>query len=57
MLTVLVPESRGMEEADQVEPLREAVPEPPRLLLQPTCVTPTLSLALPDRPTLADALV
>ena|SRR6185436_6711753 len=45
MITVLFPMSRGTVADQTAVPL--AMPEAPKLVLQFTCVTPTLSLAVP----------
>ena len=61
MVRVLEPVCKAMEPVDQlaeVPPLpRVALPEPPRLLLQLTWVTPMLSLAVPDTLTVDAVLV
>src|SRR4030065_360603 len=46
--TMLLPDFSAMVFMDQ-EPVLEVVPLPPRLLAQVTCVTPTLSDAVPPR--------
>src|SRR4030067_2798989 len=46
--TMLLPDFSAMLFMDQ-EPVLEVIPLPPRLLAQVTCVTPTLSDAVPPR--------